>query len=150
MYCLNEMSLKWDKIKLELVSHLYEMKQHLAKIYYYRDFTRYLRGWKTTCRKGFEEIPLCKHNNKLPTYEKLYQALWEERADTFDKVHETIIDDLNYDKDYDDLPDIQELDPQFKDFCKAYIKNICLYASKFGGITSKENSELIDELLNQY
>lgn len=150
MYKLNEMSLKWNKIRLELVSHIYEMKKHLAKIFYYRDFTDYLRGWKTTCRKGFEEIPLCKHNNKFPTYDKLYQTLWVEREDTFDRTHETIIDDLNYDKDYDDLPDILAINPRFEFFCKEYIKALCLYASTKGGISSRENSELIDNLLKHY
>lgn len=150
MYNLKEMSTRWDKIRLELVSHLYEMKKHLAKIYYYHDYPQYFRGWKTTCRKGFEEIPLCKHNNKLPTFEKLYECLWKEREDTFEKSHEKIIDDLNYDKDYDDLPDIEELSPNFIKFCHDYIKKLCLYASELGGITSKENSDLIDDLLNEY
>ena len=94
MYRMTEMALKWDKIRVELVSHLYEMKIHLGKIYFYRDFSDYIRGWKITCMKGFEEVPRMKHNNKFPTFEKLYECLWEEREDVFNVKR--IVEDIEY------------------------------------------------------
>ena len=38
----------------------------------------------------------------------------------------------------------------FKSFCEEYIRTLCEYVSEFGGIRGKENSDLIDELLDKY
>ena len=147
MYRMTEMALKWDKIRVELVSHLYEMKIHLGKIYFYRDFSDYIRGWKITCMKGFEEVPRMKHNNKFPTFEKLYECLWEEREDVFNV--KGIVEDVEY--FCEELPIIENYDEDnFKSFCEEYIRTLCEYVSEFGGIRGKENSDLIDELLDKY
>jgi len=150
MYNLTEMTTKWSEIRKDFVSHLYEMKEHLAKIFYYRDFSQYLRGWKAACRKGFEEIPRQKEVDKYPSFEKIYECLWTEREDIFNKTHKSIIDDLNYDPQYDDLPTVESVSSNFKGFCEEYIRRLCLTVSHYGGIGSRENSELIDELLKKW
>ena len=148
MYRMQEMAGRWSDIRVELVSHYTVMIQHLAKIYYYRDFSDYIRGWKLTCRKGFDGIPKIKSTNKLPTFEKLYECMWEERADIFDKVHKNALAEIEY--ECDELPTINRMDSNFENFAEEYIRTICEYGSEFGEITPKENSDLIDELLDKY
>ena len=36
------------------------------------------------------------------------------------------------------------------ELCEEYIRTLCEYVSEFGGIRGKENSDLIDELLDKY
>lgn len=147
------MSLPWKKISAKLYSELYNMKMHLAKLYYWRDYPEYFRGWKTTCRKGFEKVPKCAHNTKYPEYDKLYELLWEAMEDIFDDTHDTIIKDINYEKQFTEereLPDVTVKDPNFEYFCKDYITELCKKVSEKGGIDSEENSDLIDSLLEKY
>ena len=150
MKMIASMSESWKSIDARLHYNYHIMLEHLAKIFYYRDFTNYLRGWKTSCRKGFEKVPRCKNTNRYPEFKKLYESLWLNLEDVFDERHDSIIEDINYDKEYDDLPDVEELSPRFKPFCKEYVENLCGYISENGGISSEENSELIDELLDKF
>lgn len=143
---LQEMSKEWPVIESHLLDTLPIRWEHLIKMYYYKDFQEYHSGWVDSCKKGLEKIDTLKKTHKYPSFEKLYNSLWEEEKDTLKDFHDNNVETLN--KDYDKVPTIAEMDfAGIQDFIQKFTEWSCRQLSKKGGITKDATKNEIYELL---
>lgn len=140
------MSKDWKSMENSIRSHLFVMLEHLVKVYYYHNYTQYIRGWANSIKKGFEDIGKVSLGNKkrYPSKEKLYKLIVEDWGDDdIDKRHRNIIRDLN--DSYKDVPPIENIDSEgFMNFFLAYCDYLCTILSQDGGISAYQVKEFID------
>ena len=128
--------------------------EHLIKLFYYRDFTNYVWGWKASCRKGLENPIKIRTGKKAKflTFDDMFEILYEEWEDTLQKYHDRLLDDISFDRvTYKDLPLVES--PNFFDF-KGFFKDYCLTVSNLlssgNYFSARDNSEILDDILLKY
>lgn len=146
---LQEMATPWREISKKLDNLRPIRHAHLIKLFYYKGQNHYaenFKGWVASTRKGFDDVQKTSETKKYPSYEKLYNLVWESVEDSFDDFHKRTVKDLN--AKYKDFQKITNLKfDEVKSFCQAYNQWACKKISKDGGITYIDTEAKIKELL---
>ena len=142
---------KWDLIRSQMQSHFYRMFEHLIKVYYYHNYSQYLRGWITSIRKGFEHISKLVNTHKYPTKEQILDEIWKvwlDNDEDFDQLHIEIVDEIN--NSYDEIEPIEHIDLiGFNRFAKQYCELLAEKLSKKGSISTDEITNFINNYFNE-
>lgn len=142
---IRSMAKDWKSMENSIRSHLFVMLEHLVKVYYYHNYSQYVRGWIDSIKKGFEDIGKISLGRKkrYPSKEKLYKLIVEDWGDgDIDKRHRNIIRDLN--EFYDEVPPIENIDSKgFMNFFLAYCDYLCTILSQDGGISASQAKEFV-------
>lgn len=139
------MAMPWKQIKDGINNHLSVMVLHLVKIYYYHDFQEYLYHWIESVRKGFDKIPKDSKTNKFPTYNQVFDYIWNvELSGDPDGQHYVDVRDIN--NVYTDVPNIpiENIDYEgFRKFLLEYCKILANAISLNGAISMDEIEDFI-------
>ena len=127
---------------------------YLIKLFYYRDFTDYAWGWKASCRKGLNKPIKVRLNKKAKflSSDDICEILYEEWEDTLQKYHNMILEDIAFDRGtYANLPVVQYSNfSNFRKFFKEYCLIVADILAKGDYISAKENSDILDRLLEKF
>ena len=144
-----EMADIWNNIKDELTDERAIREEHLIKLFYYKGQNHYndnFKGWVASARKGFEHISKLKNNNKYPSDDKIYDAIWLTVKESFDDFHKGVIEDLNESyADFEIITDIKY--DEVRNFVEEFNKWASEQLSKKGNINMTETATKIKELL---
>jgi hypothetical protein len=155
---LQEMAYPRKKVEFDLTKFEETMFTHLLKIFYYRDFEQYLRGWIVTVFKCAFRMHKVKAPKGKKDYflsaEDIYELLWGGRIDVFLSHHDGTIKDFNYkaNPEYAYLPyvhaggDVEGAEQ----FMKAYYIWLARNLSKNGKVTLADVQYEIETLLRKY
>lgn len=151
MIILKEFAQPKKAILTKLFNHSEEEKEHLLKLYYYRDLTRYLNGWLREVRAYLGSVSRQKENSKFPSFEDIYDVVWKNDEKEFKKFHQDSVDSFPYmeDEQGDCLPPVT-LDPKAEGFCRDYIRWVSKILSQTGGVSIPLVKEKIEELWQKY
>jgi hypothetical protein len=155
---LQEMSRPLKFVQDDLRKYEGAMFTHLLKIFYFRDDTRYLRGWIITVHKCVFQTfkvkaPKGKKDYRLST-EDIYEILWGSRVDVFPEHHDGMLKDFNTksNPEYSDLPYIHKGGnvEQAEAFLKGYYIWLAKNLSTKERITFDDVKDEIMTLLKKY
>ncbi len=122
--------------------------EHLLKIFYYRDFDIYIKGWIVICSKYYSNVPVLKNTHRPPSKEQTYACLWEDYEDTFEQYHLSTVEEFN--ESMEDLPKIEVLSPNAYSFCQDYMMWVSYMISIGKKIASIDAACAIEDLLEKY
>lgn len=151
---LGEMARSLKDIKQDLCNTRVLRIEHLFKLFYYRGQPFYYQnreGWLASARKGLINIGRDKKTNKYPKADELFEAVWTEYEDSFEDLHDTLIDDLNREGKMKYFTPITEICyKEIFNFCKEYSYWFCDRLSQKGSVSMNEVEEEIETLLIEY
>ena len=151
MICLKEFS----HPKKDILSKLYNLsereKEHLLKLYYYRDKRTEIRGWVKEVRAYLGSVSRQKEDNKFPSAQLIYDTVWGDDLKEFPAFHMACVESFPYDVDSrgNTLPSVI-FDRKAQDFCGDYILWVSKVLSRKGVVSFPEVMEKIEELWDKY
>lgn len=142
-----KISIPWrDIVENFLFCHLFSNIQYLWKIYYFRnvDDGAFIDCWCRGASRGWENIPRCFETGKYPTWNKVFDAIWNIRLDgDIECYHDGLVEDWIYDKGR--LPDIIETDYfGFRKFVMCFFKYSAHYVERKGCLTAANVRTFVD------
>lgn len=151
---LQEMSRPFNEIAESMSHGNKERLEHLLKLYYYREQTKYdydFIGWVISARKGFEKQIYMKrlHGRDIfPPSEKLYKNVWIPYLEKQARIdHDKLIQKLN--RTYKNYSPIAKTDyDDFIRFATDYHKWAFDIIEEYGQVECFEAEDKIRELLN--
>lgn len=140
---------EWSYLKSKYDSASDVTIEHLIKIFYFRDFSIYTRGWINSCYKYYHKVPIVKATNKPPRKEQLYEYLWGNKEDSFEGWHKAVVDDLNIEAE--DLPKINKIcSYEVYNFCQDYMMWVAYKISNNEPLELNDAFMAIEDLLEKY
>lgn len=145
-----ESATPWSKLYSDYNASSFNVLDHLMKMFYFRNFEVYVRGWVITCFKYYKYVPICKSNNKPPRKEQLFDCLWENKEDTFEGYHKATVDELNSTLEH--FPKIRRIcSNEVYNFCQDYMMWVSyMLGEKHEGLTETSAYLAIRDLLEKY
>lgn len=140
----------WSELRIHLDGASYVVVEHLMKIFYFRNYEYYIRGWIVTCYKYFTKVPICKANNRPPKKEVMYECLFGNKEDAFEGWHNATVKNFNYEMEH--LPKIKRIcSDEVYNFCQDYMVWVSyMLCEKQEEVTEVSAYLAIQDLLEKY
>lgn len=144
MILLVELAKRLDKIGDRLSARSNPVLMHLLKVYYHPT-VRTVNHWKGEIADFLYDIEPVKGKNRYPKKSFIFNKLWTEISDTFDRNHPVNVDKLN--RKYEDQFGRIYLNKGARYFCEDYMLWLAERLSENGIVTDQEVFNEIDHLL---
>lgn len=151
MIILKEFAQPRRVILAKLYNHSEREKEHLLKLYYYRDLKTEIRGWIKEVRAYLGSVSKQKENNKFPSAQSIYNIVWGNDLKDFYRFHRACVESFPYEEDEagNTLPSVI-LDKRAQDFCGDYIYWVSGVLSKEGEVSFPRIMSKIEDLWDKY
>ena len=138
---------KLTVIKQDLRSCSKNLRVHLILIYLFRDDIN-VNHWLNEVFGSCHDVSKCKHNNKYPKPEFIYESLWRYWEDTFD---DNILSEIDYVLVKENLDvEVSFNFDNLHNFLNDYFKWLSEQLSRNGNVRLSEVKSYVKELLSRY
>ena len=134
MVILKELARNRDKVLSMLDSGINRTREHLLKLYYYRDDKEDLMSWVKEVRAYMGRVSKIKKSG-YPSSALIYKEIWLDDLDSFEDEHKAYVDDFML-----EMPELGEIeyDPQATEFCSDYFLWLSKKLSSQGTVSLSE------------
>ena len=134
MVILKELARNRDKVLSMLDSGINRTREHLLKLYYYRDDKEDLMSWVKEIRAYMGRVSKIKKSG-YPSSSLIYKEIWLDDLDSFEDDHKVYVDDFML-----EMPELGEIeyDPRATEFCSDYFLWLSKKLSSQGAVSLSE------------
>lgn len=146
MIILKELARNRDKVLSMLDSGINRTREHLLKLYYYRNDKEDFMGWVKEVRAYMGRVSKIKKSG-YPSSALIYKEIWLDDRDSFEDDHRAYVEDFML-----EMPELGRIkyDPQATKFCSDYFLWLSKKLSSQGAVSLGEVLNEINFLLEKY
>lgn len=146
MINLKELARNRDKVLSMLDSGINRTREHLLKLYYYRNDEEDFIGWIKEVRAYMGRVSKIKKSG-YPSSSLIYKEIWLDDKDSFEDDHKAYVEDFML-----EMPELGriEYDPRATKFCDDYFIWLSKKLSSQGAVSLSEVLNEINLLREKY